>query len=456
MATSMNPRRGLRPTLAAVTVVIGLTAWVVTRPNGTTVTVPFVIDSPTPDASSPPVDTPPVDTPAGFLDPNVAWTRHTISQAYPGGDGNDAADVDGDGDLDIATSWEEGQAATISIRPSSSFGSTWSTFTVGSGIAGMEDAKFGDVDGDGRLDVISACEACMKVSIHFAPLSPTAYTTAASWTTIEIDTGNYRWNQIAIADMNGDGRKDIVAGGRRAVVNNFDLPAKISVFYQPATGQRTAGNWSRVDLSNAGWTMTTEVHDIDGDGLKDILVSDRLYLWAVPGTSTKDPSLTGIRWLRQSPAGTFTNYRIAAPQGDIRFVGYNPSTGLIFDATTNSPNAKWYVHTKATPATDQWSGTVIPTPTSFGTFQAASWGDLDGDGELDVVVSASGATGTLSGVLWLKGPSFTQRGEVSGPGGGEKWDNTILYDVDADGDLDIVSTEQNTGLGLVWFENGRL
>jgi hypothetical protein len=72
---------------------------------------------------------------------------------------------------------------------------------------------------------------------------------------------------------------------------------------------------------------------------------------------------------------------------------------------------------------------------------------MDGDGTLDVVISASGATGSLSGVIWLKGPGFTQRGEVSGPGGGEKWDNTILYDVDGDGDLDIVSTEQNTGLG---------
>ena len=406
-------------------------------------------DGPTPDA--------PPDSPAGTLDPNVAWTRHTISQAYLGGDGNDAADVDGDGDLDFATSWEEGQTATITIRPSSGWNDSanWNTFAVGTGIAGLEDAKFCDIDGDGRLDVITACEACQKVSIHFAPLTPTAYTTAASWTTIVIDTA-YRWIQVACADVNGDGRKDIVAGGRRLVVNNLDTPAKISVFYNPASAPRTAGSWSRVDLSDAGWTMTAEVHDIDGDGLKDILVSDRLYLWAVPGTNVKDPSLTGIRWLRQSPAGTFTNYRIAAPLGDIRFVAYNPSTGKIFDATTNSPNAKWYVHDKASPATNQWTGTVVPTPTSFGNFQAATWADLDGDGQLDVIVSASGATGTLSGVIWLKGPSFTQRGEVSGPGGGEKWDNTIAYDVDGDGDLDIVSTEQNTGLGLVWFENGRL
>ena len=433
--------------------------FLVTRPNATTVM--FHNDAGIP-SDAPPPDVPPPDSPIdspppGVLDPLVAWTRHTISTAYTGGDGNDAADVDGDGDTDLATSWEEGQAATISIRPSSGWdaAANWNTFTVGSSIPGLEDAKFCDVDGDGRLDVITACEACTKVSIHFAPVSPTAYTTAASWTTVVIDTA-YRWIQVACDDVNGDGRKDIVAGGRRLVVNNLDTPAKISIFYGPAAAPRTAGSWSRTDLSDAGWTMTAEVRDIDADGLKDILVSDRLYLWAVPGTNVKDPSLTGIRWLRQSPAGTFTNYRIAAPQGDIRFVGYESVSGKIFDATANSPNAKWYVHERTGTVTDQWTGTVIPTPTSFGTFQTASWGDMDGDGTLDVVVSASGATGSLSGVIWLKGPGFTQRGEVSGPGGGEKWDNTILTDVDGDGDLDIVSTEQNTGLGLVWFENARL
>lgn len=450
----LKKRLGVRPVVSLGVVVLLATGYVFVRENGDLVG-PFVPEAGLP-VDSPP-DTPP-DTPAGTLDPLVAWTRHTISQTYDGADGVDLADVDGDGDLDIATAWEEGQAATISIRPSSGWdlSSNWNTFTVGSGIAGMEDVKFGDVDGDGRLDVVSACEACMKVSIHFAPLSPTAYTDAASWTTVVISDAAYRWNQIAIADMNGDGRKDILAGGRRAVVNNLDLPAKISVFYQPASAQRTAGSWSRTDLSDAGWTMTLEAHDIDSDGDLDALVSDRLYLWAVPGTSVKDPSLTGIRWLEQNPAGMFTNRTLAQPLGDIRFVGYHAASGRIADATTNSPNAKNYIHTKPSPATGIWPATQITTPTNFGTFQAAAWADLDGDGELDIAITASGATPPLSGVLWYKGPAFTQRGEVSGGGGGEKFDNIVPYDVDGDGDLDLVTTEQNTGHGLVWYENGRL
>lgn len=115
-------------------------------------------------------------------------------------------------------------------------------------------------------------------------------------------------------------------------------------------------------------------------------------------------------------------------------------------------------------------GTTIAFPENFGWFQAAELGDIDRDGIDDLVITGSHAGSTEScaaescdldalgaspsSVVWLKGAAdntFTTRGEISGPRG-VKHDNPELVDVDCDGDLDLVTTEEKY-LGVVWYEN---
>ena len=61
------------------------------------------------------------------------------------------------------------------------------------------------------------------------------------------------------------------------------------------------------------------------------------------------------------------------------------------------------------------------------------------------------------GVFWLKARAV---GDVAGwdvyPISGQqgaKYDRLELIDLDGDGDLDVVTTEENTGLGVLWYEN---
>jgi hypothetical protein len=42
--------------------------------------------------------------------------------------------------------------------------------------------------------------------------------------------------------------------------------------------------------------------------------------------------------------------------------------------------------------------------------------------------------------------------EISGPTG-VKYDLVALVDLDGDGDLDVITTEENTNLGVIWYEN---
>jgi hypothetical protein len=43
--------------------------------------------------------------------------------------------------------------------------------------------------------------------------------------------------------------------------------------------------------------------------------------------------------------------------------------------------------------------------------------------------------------------------DIPGPESRKKMDNAFVADLDEDGDLDVVTTEENGGWGVIWFEN---
>lgn len=70
------------------------------------------------------------------------------------------------------------------------------------------------------------------------------------------------------------------------------------------------------------------------------------------------------------------------------------------------------------------------------------------------------ADGALSGLVWLQQPGSVfdpvwQRREISGAPG-LKYDNVVLSDLDEDGDLDAITSEQVEQLGVIWYENPAL
>jgi hypothetical protein len=91
-------------------------------------------------------------------------------------------------------------------------------------------------------------------------------------------------------------------------------------------------------------------------------------------------------------------------------------------------------------------------------------GDIDLDGRLDLVLATGQAYGERRGIVWLRNAGWPfdadwETYDVSGPDG-IKFDLSLLVDVDRDGDLDVLNTEEhdnaaggNPGLGVVWYEN---
>jgi hypothetical protein len=389
-------------------------------------------------------------TPARAAD-ETPWVRHTIASGPRGADGVHLADIDGDNDLDVATAWEEAGLVTVSLHPDDPT-APWPTVTVGTRLFGVEDAIFADVDDDGFVDVVSACE-CRKVVVHFGPkdwkriLDPTAWVPV----TLTASVDRQRWIKVAVADIDGDKRPDIIGGGK---VN----PATVGCFRSPRD-HRDGSAWGYTPMSPVGWTMSLIPRDVDGDDDSDVVLSDRTVIINSDGTRRYD--LRGSRWLENTGApAAWKNHSIGFAGGEHKFLHITDVDGDgrddVLDGASGATYNKTFLRRNLGPW-GPWEVTAIPQPAGVGQYQDVKAGHIDGDDDLDLVYSYSHAEGDLSGVVWLaaKEGGGWERREVSGPSG-TKFDNVELVDVDGDEDPDVVTTEQIEQLGIVWYENPTL
>src|SRR5262245_56413808 len=142
----------------------------------------------------------------GFHNPD--WAPFVIAAGYKFGGGAAVAvrDLDGDGRLDVLTGRhpidhpELRETIWMANRPAG-----WSQRLL-SRVSYCHDLAFGDLDGDGRTDAACADLASNEVSWLAAPADPNA-----EWTSRPIER-HRRVQGIAIADLDRDGDLDVLAG----------------------------------------------------------------------------------------------------------------------------------------------------------------------------------------------------------------------------------------------------
>ena len=385
-----------------------------------------------------------------------AWSVHVIDSGLSGGDGVRLLDVDDDGDLDLAVGWEQSGVARLYLNPGHvpEVRGKWSAIDCGPA-PHVEDAMPADIDGDGRIDVVSCTEGGnRRVLVHFAPTEGD-YTDSAAWTTVEFPeslAGDRKWMFAIALDIDLDGHLDIVAGGKSP-------DAKVAWFEAPATDKRVLSQWGYHEMSNAGWIMSLIPHDMDGDGDPDIVVSDR----------RSEGGLMGARWLENpapggDPTGPWPNHFIGDVGDHTDFMALADMDGdgdLDAIVPAKDPDRiDW--HERLDAGGTHWMEHEIAFPPHMGKAKGVKIGDINLDGQLDLVLSCASAKNPLSGLVWMEYASSAFDvtwidHEISGPAG-SKFDRIELVDLDGDGDLDVLTTEENDGpaslgMGVIWYEN---
>lgn len=357
------------------------------------------------------------------------WPRHTIDASSDGADGVRLADADGDGLEDIATAWEEGAVIRVYRNPGPTKVRTrWPLVTVG-GVASPEDAVLVDLDGDGHSEVVSAAEGRTRgLFVHRG--TPRDYWTSGSWATEPVALSMDRMMWMFSTPISIQGKLHVAAGGKGEGA---------------AIGLWTIPGWQWRKLADAGWVMTLDAHDMEGDGDEDLLFSDR-----------KGP-LRGIGWF-ENPGADQANWvrHGIGPQNEaeVMFIetGDLNGDGLEDVAAAVKPRDLWLFYRQDQQGR-KWRREIVPLPDTAGTAKAVAIGDINGDGRADLVYSCEQAAGDLEGVGWIEQLADGWRPYSIGGPAGVKFDLVRLRDLDQDGDLDVITCEEAENLGVIWYEN---
>ncbi len=260
-------------------------------------------------------------------------------------------------------------------------------------------------------------------------------------------TGGYQSTSDAVADVNGDGKPDIVVANHSGTVGvllgNGDGTFQTAVAYDPG----------------GGYTNSVAVADVNGDGKPDIVVAN---CTSGGGDCGNDQSDGTVGVLLGNGDGTFQT-AVSYDSGGLK-------TFAVAVADVNGDGKPDIV------VSNIWSNNVgVLLSNGDGTFQTVvtygsggydSWGsgqlvavaDVNGDGKPDIVVANNCAdsacdNGGSVGVLLGNGDGTFQPAVAFGSGGNGPA-AVAVADVNGDGKPDLVVTNNNTGTVAVLLGNG--
>lgn len=361
-----------------------------------------------------------------------------------------AGDLDGDGHLDITSSDAEPNSNLYLLRGDGAGGFQASFIQRYEQQADqpvrLERHAIGDLNRDGRPDVVIVDN--LHWDIRWFE-NPGKEAVSRPWKLHRVATakevpGSY---DVALADFDADGDLDVAASSWR-FGNRFDWFENVG---QPGTGAA----WRRHEIEgNIGETRTIAIGDFNQDGKPDLLGTSRTgnqVMWyANSGRPLETP------WKKTVIDGTTLWPAHAHPvdldgDNDLDVVMACGIAAAPASDPALSHQVCWYENRGNPGRGNEWKKHQIATNFPQG-FEAVA-GDLDGDGDMDVVATGWGLTGQIA---WFENSGQPQQ-EWKQHSLKTNWPNAvtvILADFDHDGRLDVVASAERGANELRWWRNG--
>lgn len=344
--------------------------------------------------------------PEHVIDDNVEAVLHSAAI----GD----VDLDGDHDVLVAAMHQGENPDLVTVYISDNNGRDWSRRTVDN--IGSHGAKFVDVDGDGDLDIFGANWEGANQEI-FVWENLTCPNHEETWIRHEIDgqRPGAKAPFVEAADLDNDGQLDVISGGYW-----YKNPGDIN------------SDWRRISLGTDQPDLVKTM-DLDHDGDVDVLV-------LVNAAEGKE-----FRWLQNTGGARFLPIDTGITATGDFLQGVTELPGVAEESAValswHRPGYPVELLRRSDGESEKW---VLEKLSDISQDEALSSGDIDGDGDIDV----------LLGTIWIRNEgdrwtTFQIDSKAPAP------DRNVLADIDGDGFLDaVVGFEAISKEGnLVWYRN---
>ena len=304
------------------------------------------------------------------------------------------------------------------------------TFTGGSNPAGSAESwaiTTGDVDGDGDLDLLTGSLLGNVVSL----LRNTGNGTFGPATSIIVGIGT---TDLALADVDGDGDLDLLASN---VTDNT-----VSVRVNNGTG--TFSGSQTITLPSNSSPNQLVLGDVDGDGDLDLLVGNGANFTYTVALRLNGGDATG------SNTGVFSGGQNVSVGGISQGVALADVDGDGDLDVLAASAGNGFVHIRLNGGDATGSNTGVFSGTGFvgvgDSPGSIAMGDIDGDGDLDLLTANYGSSNVSVCFNRGNGDFINYTANVTVPVGPGAY-NIALADVDADGDLDFLTSNPGYGTG---------